>query len=365
MKKRFLFIAIALIAVACARQNDFEKELDAVFAAHFQSGLDEPGASILIAKNNTIIYSKNFGLADLNTKEAITNETVFNTGSVSKTFVANTILMLARENKLSLNDSLSKYFPGFKNPSIGQTVKIIHLLTHTSGLPDNRRKHLSDTFLLTANDQENFDPILLNDSLLFEPGSRFQYSNPAFNALALIIEKVTGRKWQEVVKEKIFVPAGMNASTITDYAHPEKGVAHAYLKTDSGFTELDYGEEPTFNASGNGGVWSSTKDLLHYEKALQQSLFLTTGELERSRTITRFPNWSDTTDAFIGISWFISKESDSTKIVSHTGSQGGFSCDYLVIPEKGLQYIILCNVPRPIHKIRMPVLELLKKYHWK
>ncbi|MEI9912726.1 MAG: serine hydrolase domain-containing protein [Bacteroidota bacterium] len=89
----------------------------------------------------------------------------------------------------------------------------------------------------------------------FEPGTKYKYSNPAFNGLALIIEKVTGKKWQDYINDLIFKPAGMKTSTITDGPHPQHGVAHAYIeKKGGGFEELDYGEEPTFAAAGNGGV---------------------------------------------------------------------------------------------------------------
>jgi CubicO group peptidase (beta-lactamase class C family) len=364
-KFHLLFIFLFSIVLLTCQPSEEEKlttELDLLLTNEFKT--DEPGGAILILKDDKVIFSKGYGLADLVTKEKITPQTLFNTGSISKTFVSNTILSLAEENKLSVVDSLEKYFSDFKNKAIARKVRIHHLLTHTSGLPDNRRNLLDSVALLTAKDEENFAPIKQNDSLLFESGSHYDYSNPAFNGLALIIEKVTGKKWQEVVKERIFLPSGMHNSKITDGPFPQEGVAHAYLKVKSEFIEKDYGEEPTFAAAGNGGVWSSVEELAKYEMALRHVTFLKKETIERSRTITTYPNWTDPTPPFIGFSWFISKTADSLKIVSHTGTQGGFYADYASIPEKKLLYVILCNRPFPREQFREKVLSIWKENNW-
>lgn len=357
-KKALVFLLI--FTLGCQPKSDFDTRMDAIFRPSLKSG--EPGGAILILKGDRVLFSRQYGVADLGTQTKITSETLFNTGSISKTFVANTILILAKEGKLSLQDSLARYFPDFKNQTIAKKVRIEHLLTHTSGLPDNRRLFLDSIFLLTAKDQENFSPIKQADSLVFEPGTRYEYSNPAFNGLALIIEQVTGRKWQEVVKEKILVPAGMTASVITDGPFPQTGVAHAYLRKSNSFIEKDYGEEPTFAAAGNGGVWSSVNELASYERAIRNHLFLDAETIADSRTIKTFPSWEGD-PPFIGYSWFIS-EYDGMTLISHTGTQGGFYGDYVSIPEKNLLYVMLCNIPTPQEEKRNQVLGVLKEFNW-
>lgn len=360
---RYLCVIIFIsLLIGCEQKPTFEKEIDSYFNAAF--GSKGPGGAILIMKGEKVIFSKGYGLADLQTNEAITPQTLFNTGSISKTFVSHVILDLANDGKLSLQDSLAKYFTDFKNPAIANQVKIHHLLTHTSGLPDNRRIFLDSLFLLTAEDEENFAPLKQNDSLLFEPGSQYEYSNPAFNGLALIIEKVTGKKWQDVVKEKIFDPAGMKTSVITDGPYPITGVSHAYLKTNDGYIEKDYGEEPTFAAAGNGGVWSSVEELAQYELSLRNAKFSDAKTIEDSRTIKEYANWKSSTPSFIGYSWFIGKIEDGSKMIYHTGTQGGFYGDYVSIPEKEITYIMLCNIPTPQEEKREVVLSILKKYNW-
>jgi CubicO group peptidase (beta-lactamase class C family) len=334
-----------------------EKKLDSLYKSYFRE--KEPGGAVLLVRDGTIIFRKAYGLADINSGQFITTGTLFNIGSISKTFVAYGILVLAREGKLSLDDPLEKYFPDFTEKKIAQKVKLVHLLTHSSGLPDSRRVKEEREFYLTAKDEENFAPLKQTRELQFEPGSRYRYSNPAFNGLALVIEQLTGMKWQQFIREKIFLPAGMVHSTITDGPHPSSGVAHGYIKNEKNqLEECDYGEEPTFAAAGNGGVWSSVDELWKYEEAIQEQSFLDKHWISLSRTIYSFPAWVDSTASRLGLSWFLNGEGGG-KMIGHEGSQGGFISDYCWWPEHKLFYVLLCNIPRPIREIRGKMLDLL------
>jgi CubicO group peptidase (beta-lactamase class C family) len=164
----------------------------------------------------------------------------------------------------------------------------------------------------------------------------------------------------------------MNTSTITDGPHPEKGVSHGYVKNHGEWIEDDYGEEPTFAASGNGGVWSSTEELARYEVALQKAVFLKPETVEDSRKVKRFENWSgkitDTEWSWnkpnIGWSWFVNDWQDSIKIVGHTGSQGGFIANYVSIPEKKIFFVMLCNSPSDIRNYSDKIMDWLQRENW-
>ena len=350
--------AVCLFIFICScntKSSTSSSPYDTIFDSLFKA--DEPGGAVLIAKDGQLLYKKGFGLEDIQTKKKIHPGTLFNVGSISKTFVSYGILQLAKENKLSLEDDLYKYFPDFKDSAIAKKVRIQHLLTHTSGLPDIRKVSEDSVFYLTAKDEENWAPIKKAEKLEYEPGEYFNYSNPAFNALALIIEKVSGKKWQTYIREKIMLPAGMQTSTITDGPHPASGVAHGYSLNGKNYIEKDYGEEPTFAASGNGGVWSSVEELWKYEQAIQNNVFLDSSWIRRSRTIQSFSNWKDKMPSFIGLSWFITKTSGEN-MIGHTGSQGGFRADYVWLPDHKLFYVILCNTPKPLSKVREQVLSV-------
>lgn len=359
MIKTILSVLLIITAsISCKEPATTEQQLDILFDSLFKK--DEPGGAVLIAKDNKVIYHKGFGMADMVTKETITPNTLFNTGSISKTFVAYGILKLAKENKISLEDDLFKYFPDFKNSVIAKKIKLFHLLTHTSGVPDSRKVSEDSVFYLTAKDTENWAPVKETDSLEFEPGEQFHYSNPAFNGLALIIEKVSDMKWQEYIRSAIMEPAGMQTSTITDGPYPEKGVSHGYLFEGKKYVEKDYGEEPTFAASGNGGVWSSVNELWKYEQAIQKNIFLDSNWIKKSRTVFDHKNWKGSASSELGLSWFMT-EFENRKITGHTGSQGGFKADYVWLPEQKIFYVILCNTPKPLNDVRRSVFKIINR----
>lgn len=340
------------------------KRYDQTFSA------DEPGGTVLIKKGEKIIWQKAYGLANLATNEKVTKNTIFNTGSISKTVVAYGVLILAERQKLSLDDPINQYFE-FKNPIITKNITIRHLLAHTSGLPDARKVRSNPVFYLTAKDAANFAPLLAIEQLNFHPGARFQYSNPAFNGLALIIEKVAQQPWQQFIHEQIFQPSGMTRSKITNGPNPQSGVAHAYISSRGKFMERDYGEEPTFAAAGNGGIWCAIGDLAKYEYAIQHHLFASPKTIQESRTIFSPTTWEDSSNPpDIGLSWFIQTKdmpdnSYGVNIYSHTGSQGGFRAFYISIPEKEILYIALFN--RPVANMRDLMregLKLLQAENW-
>ena len=370
---KFIPLLFLLLFLSCTSnpKQSFISEITPFFEESFKD-LEEPGGSILIKKGNEIVFQKNFGIANIETKEKITENTIFNTGSISKTFVSNAILILQERKKLSIEDKLSKYFPDFKNPDLIKDVKIKHLLSHNSGIPDVRNVRNNIDFYMTAKDEGNFAPLKQIDSLHFSPGENYRYSNPAYNGLALIIEKVAKMRWQDFVKINIFEPAGMKDSRITNGSHPEIDVAHAYILKDSLYKEFDYGEYPTFTAAGNGGIWCSVLDLVKYEEALRKNVFLSKELTDESRTIFKPTDWNAAYEPFIGYSWFVYENkaygSDiefGVKFVSHTGSQGGFRAFHISIPEKDILYVALFNRPTEHYRPAITtIIETMHKYNW-
>lgn len=355
---RLLLPLLFCCSMATAQTNT-AKRIDSLFNSFLKT--DEPGGAVLIVKNDKVIFSKGYGVEDIHTKKPITEHSVFNLGSISKTFVSNAILLLQQRKQLSVEDPLSKYFPQFKSKQIAETVKIKHLLSHVSGLPDCREVSKNISFYLTADDWQNFEPLTKTDTLVFETGSRYEYSNPAFNALALIVQKVSGIKWQDFVKKEVFARAGMIESDITDGPHPETGVTHGYEKTETGFSELDYGEEPTFNAAGNGGVWSSVSDLYKYYKALLKPAFLNKEIIANSMVVKTFPEWKSEKKPFVGYSWFITTTFDGQKRIGHTGSQGGFRANFQFVPDKKVFITMIFNTPHNVDDVEKKVEVILKE----
>jgi len=353
----FVFSTASVLNSFGQMNNDqqLKQKLDSVFANIFYA--NDPGGSVFIEQGNKILYSASFGLSDLKKKITYTPGTVQNLGSISKTFVAYGILILQNEGELSIEDNLLKYFPDFKNKEIAKKVTIRNLLTHTSGLPDSREIERDSVFYLTAKDEENWAPIELTDTLNFEPGSNYEYSNPAYNGLALIIEKVSGMKWQDFIKKNIFEPAGMKHSKITDGAYPSKNVAHGYRKINGKWEEYDYGEYPTFAASGNGGVWSSVEDMRKYVDAIKKCSFTDRNTIRLSEEPWIPKNWKGATEPWTGLAWFKhtsylqgTNPNEQYTVIEHDGDQGGFRAHVLMIPEPDITIIWLTNNEQMITK---------------
>ena len=323
---------------------------------------NEPGMAVLVAKpNDHKIFSKGYGLADMKQLTPITPNTIFNLGSVSKTFVGYGILKLQEQGKLSIEDPILKYFPNFKNKELVKNIQLKHLLSHCSGLRDSRPVERDSVFYLTANDEQNWAPILQNDSINFQPGERFQYSNPAFNGLALVIEKVTRMKWQEFIQQIIFDKAGMRTSVITDLEYPQLGVAHGYQKINNQWQEYDFGEYPTFCAAGNGGVWSSVEELLKYEEAIQKNIIVNKQLVDLSRTIYSPQNWKSKIAPYIGVSWFVINDGP-IKLIGHSGDQAGFRAEHWFLPDSKLFIAIIGNGNRELDETKKKIIELLRTY---
>jgi CubicO group peptidase (beta-lactamase class C family) len=364
MKTAYTILLTLFSCLFCLAQTTnnklLETKLDSAFAKLFKA--DAPGGSVFIQQGEKILYKKSFGLADLKTKEKFTSATVANLGSISKTFVAYGILILQNQGKLSVEDSIIKFFPEFKNKALAQKIKIKHLLTHTSGLPDCRHVEKDSIFYLTAKDAENFKPLTLTDTLEFEPGSQWNYSNPAYNGLALIIEQVSKMKWQEFIIKNIFNPSGMKSSKITDGSYPDKGVAHSYVLRNNVYEEFDYGEYPTFTAAGNGGVWSSVEDLRLYIKAINACKFTDCKTIQLSETAYHFDNWTMKEELPHALVWFVHPsffdsyhKQEQCHVIEHNGDQAGFKAHVIMIPENDMKIIWITNndefITNPIRKI--------------
>lgn len=376
LKSILLACFCGLIGFLGAQTNsqELESKLTALYAPSFKDG--EPGGAILLQQGEKVIVQESFGLADLETREKITGNTLFNIGSISKTFVAYAILILHERGMLELDDPLNKFFPDFKHDSLAGLITLEHLMTHSSGMPDVRGLKTNPKFFMTAKDPGNWAPMKQVDTLKFVPGSQWDYLNPSFNGLALIVEQVGGMPWQDFVRENIFEPSGMDQSDITDGPHPSSGVAHAYQRKDtlpgSPFIEYDYGEFVAFPAAGNGGVWSSVTDLAKYELAIHNHAFLGPELIRASRTLHRPETWSAPYEPFMGYSWFLGQmtlvypfKDLSVEIIHHTGSQGGFESLFIAAPEADIVFIALFNRHMEnYYELVDKTVDLLEEYKW-
>lgn len=342
-------------------------ELDSLFSSLFKA--DEPGAAIVVVRGDSIVYNKGFGLARLDSLTPISDRTMFNICSVSKQFSAMALLMLAGEGKLSLDDTVEKYFPDFR-ADFFKHITLRHLLSHTSGIPDARprteeewkrytaatktRFNSLDDFKRFCEEDESCRYLETLDSLAFEPGTQYEYQNPTFQLMLMIVEQVTGERFDDWMRTHIFLPAGMEETT---YFEPNKFIprmAHAYTpaegenihnyfrSSDGRWEECDYGEANFFGTKADGGLYTTPLEFVKWDKALFGDLLISESmrkEAHSGKIATDIP------DTDYGYGWFIEHRPDRPQKIYHTGDNGGFLIFEGRFPDKGLSYLVFANRP--------------------
>jgi CubicO group peptidase (beta-lactamase class C family) len=226
------FILLSNYAVA-QTNNKAAKKVDSLFASYNST---TPGAAVAIVKDGKVVLLKGYGMANLDHNIPITPQTVFNIASVSKQFTAFAIYLLAEEGKIKLEDDIRKYIPEL--PDYGTTIRIKHLLAHTSGLRDqaaltalagSRQGDLQTT-------QQVLKLIIRQKGLNFTPGTQFGYCNTGYTLLAEIVSRVSGKTFAVYTQEKIFQPLGMSSTQFLDnHEKIVKNKAESYERINSEF----------------------------------------------------------------------------------------------------------------------------------
>jgi CubicO group peptidase (beta-lactamase class C family) len=232
---------------------------------------DQFSGNVLIVKDGNVIYSESFGMAEKDFNIPNKVETKFNIGSIGKFFTSISILQLAQAGKLDLMDSIDKYLPNFPADK-SKNITIHQLLLHTSGFsnymthPDYAdKKHLYRSI-------DDVLPLIKEETLEFEPGERFGYSNSGYIVLGGIIEKVSGKKYDVYLKENIWQPAGMNNTGLFYKEQIVENRAIGYVIDDSGSMIKNVFLEPP--AFSDGGAYSTVMDMLKFDFALQNNTLL-------------------------------------------------------------------------------------------
>src|ERR1044072_7260449 len=220
----------------------------------------------LVAENGKVIYKQGFGMANMEWEIPNTPETKFRLGSITKQFTSMLILQLVEQGKIKLDAKLSDYLPDYRK-DIGGKVTIHHLLTHTSGIPSytGLPKFFEDVSRNPYKVSE-FVKKYASGDLQFEPGSKFSYNNSGYFLLGAIIEKVTGKPYEQVLKENILDPIGMKN---TGYDHHNTIIpkrASGYTRTPDGYTNAAYLDMSIPYAAGS--LYSTVEALYLWDQAL-------------------------------------------------------------------------------------------------
>jgi CubicO group peptidase (beta-lactamase class C family) len=219
---------------------------------------------VLVADGNSVIYQKAFGLANRDWNIDNTIDTKFRLGSVSKQFIGFVIIKLAEEGKLKLDDPVGQYISEFN--SLDRKITILNLLTHTSGIFDYTEMRDFNSMVLYP--QDSLVRMIASHKLNFKPSDKYSYSNSNFYLLTVIAEKVSEKKFESILTEKILTPAGMNNSGLDHNDYILSNRASPYMHAGSGFVNGEYIQ------MGNvaGGMYSTANDMLRWSLFIQEQL---------------------------------------------------------------------------------------------
>jgi len=322
-------------AFLSAQQPDFSRIADSVFRD--RNTADAPGCAVGVARGGSVLLTRAYGMADLESGRANTPETIFESGSVAKQFTAAATVLLAMDGKLDLDDVVQKYVPEL--PTYDRPLTIRHLLTHTSGLrewsslvaaqgwPRGTRRHTQT---------ELFDVVTRQHALNYPVGDYYSYTNSGFGLLFTIVERVSGKTFQEFSQDRIFGPLGMSHTRWRDdFTALVPGRAQAYGRNRDGW----HLNMPFEDVVGPGGLLTTVGDLLRWNEALTHKTLGAALVDSMSRQM-RLTNGREIPYA-LGLFFQTYR---GIPEISHSGSTAGYSTYLARYPDRGdLSVAVLCN----------------------
>jgi CubicO group peptidase (beta-lactamase class C family) len=300
---------------------------------------ESSGVAVLVAREGKIVFQGGFGFADLAQKTPITTETKFRIGSVSKQFTAAAILRLAEDGKLTLGDSLTKYFPEFAN---GENVTLRHLLTHTSGLQSYTSKQGFLNRVTKPIAPADLIAWFRDDRPNFPPGAGFRYNNSAYFLLGEIIARVSGKSYGEYLRETFFDPIGMKETGVFQNNAPPEGMAVGYSFAD-GKTSVALDWDMTW-AGAAGALYSTVGDLFLWNEALFNGRVVNSASFKAATTPVELPRGIDGMKYGYGL---VMSQLKRLPVISHSGGLNGWSSDLLRLPEQKCTVVALVNASPP------------------
>jgi len=347
MKKRLPALSIAVvISLAAATHvlyaqtavgDGLMKKIDAVMSEVYKPG--QPGAAIIVRKGGQTIFRKGYGLADLELQVPAEPDMVFRLGSVTKQFTAVSILMLAQEGELGLQDEITKFLPDY--PTQGRKITVEHLLTHTSGIQSYT--DLAEWLPLWRKDftlKELID-LFKDKPMQFEPGERWAYNNSGYILLGAIIEKVSGKTYEAFVEANIFKPLGMKH---TYYGSAERVIPRrvpGYQLGKGGFVNAPYLSMTQPYAAGS--LLSNIDDLAVWSEAVFSGRLVKKEWLEKAFAPYKLKSGES---SGYGFGWFTA-DFGGHRSVEHGGGINGFTSYAMTFPDDGLYLAILTNSAVP------------------
>ncbi len=334
--------------VSVYKELEKAKEIDKYFSNLYRKKVFN--GNVLVAQEGKIIFQKSYGYVDIRTKEPLSVKSVFQLGSVSKQFTATAILQLYEQGKLSLQDSIQKFFPRFPY----KNITIHELLCHRSGLM-NYIYYCDSQPIDKSKPLSNFGVIkCLTDSMpapYFRSNKQFNYSNTGYMMLAAVVEKVSGMHFRDYMKKNIFEPLRMKNTYIYNHNAPYKS---PYLVKGYEYGRIEANPDFLDGVVGDKGVYSNLYDLYLWDQGLYKEIIISKKILDLA-----FQPYGKSKRARknYGYGWRNYYLPDSTKIIYHAGWWHGYQ-SLLVRSEKDMSTIVVLKNKR--NKVMIDQNRILK-----
>jgi CubicO group peptidase (beta-lactamase class C family) len=338
MKRTAIAPLISCLLVAgslFAQSQSLTDKVDRVFADW--NTTSSPGCALAVVKDGRIVYERGYGMANLELGIAITPQSVFDIGSVSKEITAMAMLLLVQDGKISLDDDIRKYIP--EMPSYGNTITLRHMLHHTSGL-----RNYDDLFDLVGipeadltTDRDALELTVRQKGVNFKPGEEFLYSDTNFFLLSIVVKRVTGQTLRQFAQDRIFGPLGMTSTHYhDDHTMIVPRRATGYAPHSGGGFEMDMSN---FEQVGDGSVMTTVEDLFKWDQNFEHPLvggpdairqLTTPGKLNSGQPIPH--GMGLFIDHYRGLNW-----------VHHSGEWVGYRAAFSRFPEQHFATLLTCN----------------------
>jgi CubicO group peptidase (beta-lactamase class C family) len=332
MKTLIGLLGLTLFAVSSSAFAQAEK-VDAYVKAEMQKA-HIPGLSLAVVRDGKVVQAQGYGLSNVELNVAATPETIYQSGSIGKQFTATLVMMLVEEGKLGLDDHLTKYFPDA--PESWKDITLRHVLTHTSGISitlynkiDFRHDYTEDELL------QEIQALPLD----FQPGEKWSYSNTGYITLGILIHKVTGKFYGDLLREKIFEPLGMTTARIISEADIVPNRAAGYRLADGALKNQEW-VAPMLNTTADGSLYFTVLDMAKWDAGLAAGKLLKKSSFDQMWTPVRL---NDGTSVPYGFGWMIGQE-NGHPVIHHGGAWQGFSTHFARYVDQKLSVIVLTNL---------------------
>ncbi|HEY2858726.1 MAG TPA: serine hydrolase domain-containing protein [Terracidiphilus sp.] len=336
-------VTAALAQTPASLSADQQQAIDS-FVAKEMARQRIPGLEVGIYNRGHILLAKGYGLANIELNVPVKAETIMQSGSVGKQFVSAAVMMLVEEGKISLDDSVTKYFPDA--PATWKPILIKNLLSHTSGLSeyesDERTGPKGPFYLRLDFTEDELAKKIEAMPIEWAPGDKWAYRNTNYVLLGIIVHKITGTFYADFLSQRIFKPLGMTSTRLISERDIIPNRAAGYEIDDKGELKNQEWVSPTFDSTADGALYFNVLDLAKWDEALYGTKLLKQSSLDRIWTV--YPlNDGKPNPAGYGFAWEIG-EQNGHKRIEHGGAWQGFTCVIARYPEDGVSVVMLTNL---------------------